>query len=213
MYKHVYGHMDEYLLWHQISTTQQINCICDTIAKKAVKIALRDRWVNRGTQLLPREDVALLIKGQKVTNDISQPLRFHASKVTACKHLTTRRKKPWTKEEFDKVDWEHLEMAQKGKSNMYKIWRSKQSSGFCGTRVQVGRYSGEHHPDERCPNCGQREIAEHRMLCPDTDCARLLIEQVEKLQEWLVKDNNTEEELAYWIPKYVELDHYQKWVT
>jgi hypothetical protein len=46
-------------------------------------------------------------------------------------------------EQFDEVvDWQHLELAMKTKPDMYKIWRSKQNSGFCGTRVQVGRYSG-----------------------------------------------------------------------
>jgi len=203
LYQHVYGHMDDYLLWHQLSTTQQINCVCDTLAKRAVKIALRTDWRGRPTQLLPREDVALMIKGEKVTNDISQPLRFHASKVTARKHLIKKKKKPWTEAAFDEVDWEHLELSQKNKPDTYKIWRSKQNSGFCGTRVQVGRYSGESQPDEKCPNCGQREIAEHLMLCPDSDRTRLLKEQVGNLHDWLVKDNNTDEELAYWIPKYL----------
>jgi len=211
MYEHVYGHMNDFLLWHQLSTTQQINCVCDTLAKRAVKIALREGWQDRGIQLLPREDIALIIEGEKVTNDISHPLRFHASKVTARMHLTTRKKQQWTEDAFDEVDWEHLEMAQKGKSDMYKIWRSKQNSGFCGTRVQVGRYSGQHNPDERCPNCGQREIAEHLMLCPDADRTRLLKEQVEKLQEWLLKDNNTDEELAYWIPKYLLMRGTRPW--
>ena len=38
---------------------------------------------------------------------------------------------------FDEVDWEHLDLAMSSKSDMYKIWHSKQHSGFCGTRVQV----------------------------------------------------------------------------
>ena len=95
---------------------------------------------------------------------------------------------------------------------MFKIWRSKQTLGFCGTPVQVGRYSGKRHPDERCPNCGQREIAEHLMLCPDTDRPRLLKEQVEDLQEWLEKDNKTDPELAYWIIKYILMRNSSPWL-
>ena len=105
----------------------------------------------------------------KVTNNISQPLRFHESKTSARRFHTTKRKKRWTEECFDEIDWEHLELALKNKPEGYKVWRSKQNSGFCGTRVQVGRYGGEHQPDEKCPNCGQREIAEHLMLCPNQD--------------------------------------------
>jgi hypothetical protein len=33
-YVHVYGHMDQHLSWTQLSLTQQLNCICNTLAKK-----------------------------------------------------------------------------------------------------------------------------------------------------------------------------------
>jgi hypothetical protein len=188
-----------------MSTVQQMNCVCDTLAKRAITTAISLGYHNRSTQLLPREDVALIIKGNKVTNNISQPIRFHASKTAARKFFTTRKTKQWTVECFDEIDWEHLELALKNKSEGYKVWRSKQNSGFCGTRVQVGRYAGEHRPDEKCPNCGQKEIAEHLMLCPHQDRTRLLKEQTENLEEWLYKDDKTEPELAYWIPKYIRM--------
>ena len=205
IYEHVYGHMDNYLLWHQMTTVQQMNCVCDTLAKKSITTAIQAGYHNRPTQLLPREDVALIINGNKITNDIAQPIRFHASKTSARKFHTTKKTKQWTKECFDEIDWEHLELSQKNKPETYKVWRSKQNSGFCGTRVQVGRYTGEHQPDEKCPNCGQREIAEHLMLCPNQDRTRLLKEQTESLEEWLLQDNKTEPELAYWIPKYIRM--------
>ena len=83
----------------------------------------------------------------------------------------------------------------KNKPEGYKVWRSKQNSGFCGTRVQVGRYGGELQPDEKCPNCGQREIAEYLMLCPNQDRTRLLKEQTENLEEWLcVRTGRTQKE-------------------
>ncbi len=89
----------------------------------------------------------------------------------------------------------------KNKSDMYRVWRSKQTSGFCGTRVKVGMYSGESDPDKCCPNCGRRETAAHLMLCPDKDRTRLLLENVDKLVKWMEKDEKTDPELAYWIPK------------
>ena len=61
--------------------------------------------------------------------------------------------------------------------------QSKQTSGFCGTRVQVGLYSGEIYPDEQCPNCGSRETDTHLMQCPDVDRTRLLIDNVEELEK------------------------------
>ncbi len=101
------------------------------------------------------------------------------------------------------MDWEHLELAMKTKPDMYKIWRSKQNSGFCGTRVQVGRYSGIPEQDERCPNCGRWEMAAHFLLFPSEDRTQLLIDNADELEKWLEKDGGTDQELAYWTPKYI----------
>ncbi len=58
-YLHVYGHMNEYLLWHQLSLIQQLNCVCDTLAKQTVTLAMMQGYHERPTQLLPKEDVAV----------------------------------------------------------------------------------------------------------------------------------------------------------
>ena len=61
-YKHVYGNMDNYLLWHQLTIKQQINCVCNTLSKRAIKTAIRQGYQDTPTHLLPTEDVALVIK-------------------------------------------------------------------------------------------------------------------------------------------------------
>ncbi len=157
MYVHVYGHMDRYLLWHQLSLPQQLNCICNALAKHTVTSAMTEGSHNRPTQLLPKKDVAVVFLGNKITDDISHTIRFKAIKEAARKYWGTKKKILWPNERFDKVDWEHLDLVLKNKPDMYKIWRSKQISSFCGTRVQVGLYLGTTLPDERCPNCGRRE--------------------------------------------------------
>jgi len=90
------------------------------------------------------------------------------------------------------------------KSDMYKIWRSKQHTGFCGTRVQVGKKSGLECPDEKCSNCGRRETAEHILICPHKDRTRSLADTTNDLSKWLNhQEHLTDLELAYWIPKYI----------
>jgi hypothetical protein len=88
------------------------------------------------------------------------------------------------------------------KSDKYIIWRSKQHTGFCGIRVQVGKYSGHKCPDEKCPNCGCRETAAHILICPNKDRTRLLADTTDNLSKWLNQDYLTDLELAYWIPTY-----------
>ncbi len=147
--------------------------------------------------------MALIIWGNKVTGDTSSPLRFHTSKEVARQHLGTRRKDKWSNNNFNAVDWEHLDLALKNKTNMYKIWRSMQNLGFCGTRVQVGHFSRDSCPDEQCPNCGCRDTAMHLMICPDEDHTKLLTETVDKLTKWMAQDNRTDPEILYWIPKFI----------
>jgi hypothetical protein len=200
----MYGHMDQHLSWSQLSLTQQLNCVCDTLAKQAVTRAIIKGYNDGHTQLLPQEDVALIVWGDKVTGNISGPLRFYASKAVAPKyHIHQRKKGKWIHKQFKEVDWEHLNLALKSKADNYKIWRSKQTSGFCGSRVQVGLYSGKMYPDERCPNCGARETDTHLMRCPDKDRTCLLIETVEELEKWMETDGRTDPELIYWTPKFI----------
>ena len=40
-YQHVAGNMDKYLLWHQLSLVQHLNCVCNTTAIGAVQEPLR----------------------------------------------------------------------------------------------------------------------------------------------------------------------------
>jgi hypothetical protein len=178
-------------------------CVCGTLAKKSITTALNHGYHKKQTLLLPKEDVALFIWGNKLTGNISSPLRFHASKEVARKYLATCKKDKWSNKHFNAVDWEHLDLALKSKEDMYKIWRSKQHLSFCGMRVQVGRYSGEILPDKRCPNCGWREFAAHLMLCPNENRTQLLIDTVNELTKWMAKDSITNPKILYWIPKYI----------
>ncbi len=195
--------MDRLLKWEQLMLPQHLNCVCNTLAKCSVTAAIHGGYHDRPTQLLPKEDVALVILGNKITGVISLHLRFHASKEVARKYLASHPKDKWSNKRFDAVDWEHLNLTLKNKANMYRIWRLKQHSGFCGTRVQVGRYSGNLPPDERCPNCGWRETAAHLMLCPDNNRTPLLVENVDELTKWMLQENQTDPEILYWIPKYI----------
>ncbi len=203
---HVYGHMDQHLLWSQLSITQHLNCVCNTLAKQAVTSAIIEGYRKEQAQFFPREDIALILWGDKVTGDISVPLHFHSSKSVAHKyHLHQQKKGRWTHKQFKEVDWEHLDLAFKSKADNYRIWQSKQTSGSCRTGLQVGLYSREMYPDKQCPNRSARETDAHLMQCSDKDRTRLLIENVEELEKWMEMDGRTDPELIYWILKYILL--------
>jgi hypothetical protein len=75
-YVHDYGHMDRMLKWEHLALTQKLNCVCDTLAKRSVTTVINHGYHDRPTQLLPKEDVALVIWGNKITGNISPHLRF-----------------------------------------------------------------------------------------------------------------------------------------
>jgi hypothetical protein len=104
-YVHVYGHMDQHLSWAQLGLPQQLNCVCDTLAKQAVTTAIVKGYHDGPAQILPQGDVAFIVWGDKITGNILCPLRFHASKSVARKYLTHQRKKnKWTHDQFEEVD-------------------------------------------------------------------------------------------------------------
>jgi hypothetical protein len=195
--------MDKYLPWERLTLIQQMYYVCNTLKKAALTNAIINRYHQQPTQFLPKEDAVLVVWGDKMTGNISHTIQFHASKEMARRYLQTWRVQPWTSKRFDKVNWEHLDSALQTKSDMYKIWLLKQTSGFCGARVQVGRYTGQDFPDKHCPNCDCQKTAVHPMQCPDENRTRLLIESTDKLAKWLETDKKTDPELAYWIPKYI----------
>lgn len=88
------------------------------------------------------------------------------------------------------------------KPDGYKLWLSKQHSDFTGSCVQTARYSGT--LDNACPSCRQcEERASHLCVCPDEDRTRLFKDNTAEFERWMMKHNNTNEELTYWVTKYI----------
>jgi hypothetical protein len=213
-YEWVESHQDRYKLWHQLTIEQQLNCYCDTLAKDAVTRSLLTNAIPT-QQRLPKESVAVYVRGLKQTSDVARDVRFALGKADAEKFYTAppnpkdskgRVKSGgglgWSKPSFNAVAWEAFDATLEGKGQMYRLWLSKQSSGCCGTQVMVSRWDKSR--DELCPDCGKRETASHLNLCSDPERTSLLHEMVASLKKWL--DNNyCHPELAYWLPNYILL--------
>jgi hypothetical protein len=84
---------------------------------------------------------------------------------------------------------------------MYGIWFAKQAADVCATRYNMARL--QDLIDNKCPNCGQVERALHLNMCPSESRTTLLLEGVTDLEEWMYQDYRTNQELTYWLPKYI----------
>ena len=193
---------------------EQLNVVCDLLAKSGVDRSLATPLPRRGRQTLPLEKAAVFAHGHKLTTDVSKEVRYCMGEEEARAFYTADKSKGglgWSVERFNLVDFKSLDKTLASKPDMYGIWLCKQSAGVCATRYNMARL--QDLIDNKCPNCGMIEKAEHLNVCPSEDRTRLLEEGVDKLSSWLTQDNKTDPELAYYLPKYILFRGSRSWST
>jgi hypothetical protein len=112
-YEHVKAHKDDLKPWSMLTLVEQLNVICDELAKGAVLRYLSDiTQEGRGTQLLPLEKVAIVINGEKITTDVGQEVRYALGHEEAKKFYTKAIKRNgstntgglgWSEHRFEQV--------------------------------------------------------------------------------------------------------------
>ena len=176
-----------------------MNVICDGEAKRAVARSINLGFQSEGKQLLPGKDIAVFVRGKKLTSDLSKTIRFKVGREKAKDFLLKECK--WSEEQFEQVDWAMLDSTLNNKPDGYKTWLSKQHTGFCRTRrLQVSYYRGLNGEEAWRANCGRVETAAHLCMCPNEDRTKLFIKTTDELEKWMVKNGKSDSELAFWIP-------------
>jgi hypothetical protein len=202
-YTHVQSHMDNVIKWHDLPRDQQLNVICDGLAKSAALQCIHkysQTTPPSSLQRLPYEDVAIFVNAVKQTSDPASAIRFACGKDNAKHFLVSE--KGWSTTQFDEVDWENLHSSLHSKPDGFRTWLSKQHSDFCATRVQTKRWFGT--DDTSCPSCLQvEETAAHLCQCPDPARSRLLADDTAELTRWMSIHDNTHPEIIDWVEKYI----------
>ena len=144
-YMYVKSHQDDVRAWQDLPLDQRLNVICDTLAKQAIGRGLAYTAVNRITHPLsvPFEQASLIVNGNKLTSDVSGPVRFVLGKVeaerfyTRCVDIQDNGVNVgglgWSSEQFHLVDWESLHLCLNSRPDMFGIWLAKQCIGVCAT--------------------------------------------------------------------------------
>lgn len=211
-YSHVRGHQDDFLTWRSLSLVQQLNVQCDAWAGMSITSSIdsaieppRESW------LLPRESAAVIIDGHKLTSDISDDIRHALGRRLARSFFTAPVRMVgntntgglgWAPDQFDGIDWQAIRTALRRKPEMYGVWLAKQTTGVCATRRNTARI--DRHSDDRCPNClCGPETNHHLTICCDPGRTALFDSDVDHLDDWLRQRGSTDQELAYWLIKYL----------
>ena len=99
------------------------------------------------------------------------------------------------------MDWESRDSALHGKPDMFKMWLFKQSSSFCTSGKNMGRWFGSEHIS--CPNCNAPdEDAAHLLHCRDPGRFGLFRSEVNKIAAWL-RQSHTDPTLATILTDYI----------
>ena len=72
----------------QLSLEQQLNCICDSLAKAAVSQSLEPGAPANRNQRLPKESAAVYVRGVKQTSDVADDVRFALAMTEAERFYT-----------------------------------------------------------------------------------------------------------------------------
>jgi hypothetical protein len=131
--------------WKNMTLLERLNYKCDKLAKYAVSRGIIECPIPVDTdrQRLPLESVALYYNGSKISGECGREIRFQIGKVKARVFYITQL--GWYATAFDNVDWESRDKALHGKPDMFKMWLFKQSSSFCATGKNMGRWFGSEH--------------------------------------------------------------------
>jgi hypothetical protein len=104
-YKHVYGHQDLEKTWRQMSLLEQLNCRCDSLAKKAVHLGIQNHPADTpSSQRLPLEMAAVYYKDRKLSSECGNGIQFQAGRVAARRFYVEAL--GWLSATFDSVDWD-----------------------------------------------------------------------------------------------------------
>jgi hypothetical protein len=112
-YEWVKGHQDSKTPWLQLDLPAQLNIMCDRLVDKAVTRALCTTTHPDWPQLLPFENIAIILDGKKVTFSVSPAICFALGHKEARRFYTPTRHRVqgsnmgglgWSGEAFDEVD-------------------------------------------------------------------------------------------------------------
>jgi hypothetical protein len=109
---------DKTHVWQDLSLNQQLNVICDGLAKTAALKCIYSYPLNSipsSSQLLPYKDLAIFVNAVKQTLDSASAIHFACGKHNAKQFLMSE--KGWSTTQFKEVNWENLHASLQTKLN------------------------------------------------------------------------------------------------
>ena len=197
-YKHVKAHQDDKTDWQQLSRPSQLNCACDSEAKRKIMEHLPSPQV---LCAFPLEPIVMIVDQLKCTSDSDSTLRYFAHKPEA-KSLFARLD-ILTPEAFEEVAWSDLHATLHNLPKMFQLFAGKQVFGVSAVLGNLSKQKEFSHLGKQCPSClACKETTRHLLQCRELGrikCLNLMIWQV---TTWM-QEVGTTPELSDLITEYL----------
>lgn len=197
VYEWVKAHQDDRMRWDDLSLKEQLNCIVDALAKKALICSLVNRQFI--SNLFPFEQVRVIMGKKKLTASPKKSFVEYVDYKTARDLYDARGIIP--KRYFYLVYWDGVYKLNTTLPKMFGVWLTKHTSHFCATNRHANRIDKE--VANICPSCGKEdETVAHIVRCKDSGRLEMLRVSVQELVDWLDK-MDTDEDLIEMIQEYL----------
>ena len=157
---YVQSHTDDSKKIRDCSTKERMNIIVDHLAKSALTSANSSGTYFDG--VFPYEDFTVTMRGVKTTGAVIKALEEHWGRNEAKRFYDF--KKIVSANNFDLIWWEGVGKAMASYPKMFRVFVSKQVSGWCGSNSKQSLWDTT--ISNMCPNCGSaKETSKHLTRC------------------------------------------------
>ena len=194
---YVASHSDDTKQWKECTLKERINIKVDHLAKKALLAAHASNQFFDGS--FPLEDFQVCTDGRKLTGPTKAHLEEHWGRVEAKRFFDIKGIVQSSK--FDSIWWTGLHRAIASYPKMFRIFISKQVSGWCGSNSKLLLWDSS--VENTCPNCGLiNKTSKHMTRCTHEGRETLLRESIQEVTECL-EQANTDPDLTTMIERYL----------
>ena len=196
---YVRSHTDKLKPLSDCTQTELMNIIVDDLAQSSLRETCSSEKFFDG--IYPNEDFVIIMRGAKITGPIREALEQHWGRTEATrffdfKHIVDSHN-------FDLIWWDGVGKAMASYPKMFRIFVSKQVSGWCGSNSKQSLWDST--ISNMCPNCGiARETSKHLTRCTHVGRVQLFRSSVADVI-YCLEVGNVDVELVTIIEAYLLL--------
>ncbi len=196
-FKYIQSHSNDTKKWWDCTLKEQINIKVDSLAKKALRSALRSKEFIEGT--FPNKQTWITMRKKKAAGSLHLELGeywgcsaaktfFHEKQIVSSIH-------------FDSIWWSGYNQAISKYPKTFCSFITKQVSGWCGCNTKLSLW--EDNIINKCPQCGlEHENSKRLTRCRDPGQLLQLHKSIKSIMD-VLDDANVASELTKMIKTYL----------